>query len=310
MTKNPIFMAILVAILVAVLGFIGLYITPILLLLPVPFIVFGIKYEMKYNIVSMILSIGFMTLIMGISMSLVLAILFVPLSIFIQYTIEKEYKSSHVLLFGAGIVLISLFLRFIILEYTLDIDVTNEMEVFIRKFFENSMKNIENRGLSNNEVLQFRDMFKSVSDYLVVVIPTMIIVFSFIISYINLLLLSIILNKIGYKKFKMGKFMYFRLPSNIILGSAVMLIGSFIIKYLKILNYNTIFMNMSFILSIVFFLQGLSLIIYWVSNMKVNKAIKIIVMIIVIINIPFLSGILSMLGVIDVIFDFRKLKKA
>ncbi|WP_425448759.1 DUF2232 domain-containing protein [Dethiothermospora halolimnae] len=303
-------MAILVAILVAVLGFIGLYITPILLLLPVPFIVFGIKYEMKYNIVSMILSIGFMTLIMGISMSLVLAILFVPLSIFIQYTIEKEYKSSHVLLFGAGIVLISLFLRFIILEYTLDIDVTNEMEVFIRKFFENSMKNIENRGLSNNEVLQFRDMFKSVSDYLVVVIPTMIIVFSFIISYINLLLLSIILNKIGYKKFKMGKFMYFRLPSNIILGSAVMLIGSFIIKYLKILNYNTIFMNMSFILSIVFFLQGLSLIIYWVSNMKVNKAIKIIVMIIVIINIPFLSGILSMLGVIDVIFDFRKLKKA
>lgn len=310
MTKNPIFMAILVAILVAILGFIGLYITPILLLLPVPFIVFGIKYEMKYNIVSMILSIGFMTLIMGMLMSLVLAILFVPLSIFIQYTIEKEYKSSHVLLFGAGIVLISLFFIFTLLGHTLDANISNEMELAFRESFDNQMEVVKDMGIPEYQVSEIEDIFESTIDYFISVIPTMIIVFSFIISYINLLLLSIILNKIGYKRFKMGKFMYFRLPSNIILGSAVMLIGSFIIKYLKILNYNTIFMNMSFILSIVFFLQGLSLIIYWVSNIKVNKAIKIIVMIIVIINIPFLSGILSMLGVIDVIFDFRKLKKA
>jgi len=136
----------------------------------------------------------------------------------------------------------------------------------------------------------------------------MIMIFSLIMTYINYLISVLILRKLGYGIVYIPRFSRFKLPNNILLGVGIMFLGTFLLKIFKLSYYETIFMNITLLASFVFFVQGLAVIDYKLKEKKRNLFLRLIVILFFILVLP-LGTYIAFLGVLDVIFDFRKIRK-
>lgn len=92
-----------------------------------------------------------------------------------------------------------------------------------------------------------------------------------------------------------------------ILGISTIFIGVFLLKIIKIFYYETIFINILVLLFFLFFIEGLSVVSFFIGKIRMGKLGKIIFIFLIILSLP-LSIIVSTIGLLDVIFDFRKIK--
>ena len=67
-------------------------------------------------------------------------------------------------------------------------------------------------------------------------------------------------------------------------------------------------MNVSVLVSFVLFLQGISVIIYFLNRSRLHPIIRGIFIILLIVSVP-LSAIISIVGFLDIIFNFRRINK-
>lgn len=72
-------------------------------------------------------------------------------------------------------------------------------------------------------------------------------------TYINYIVSVLILRKLGYGIVHIPRFSRFKLPNNILLGVGIMFLGTFILKVFNVLNYRTIFANITLLTSFTFF---------------------------------------------------------
>ena len=85
-----------------------------------------------------------------------------------------------------------------------------------------------------------------------------------------------------------------------------MFLGAFIIKKLEIFYYETIFINLTAIVSFLFLTQGLAVIDYKLKIKNVKIILRLLIYVFLILPI---IGIMPFIGVLDIIFDFRGLRK-
>lgn len=104
------------------------------------------------------------------------------------------------------------------------------------------------------------------------------------------------------------KFSEFYLPGNAVLTSFILYIIIMLLEMLKIPLYtDLILMNLELIFYILFLIQGISVSIFFAKKwLREAKIIKLIVGFIIMISWGFMA--ISILGMIDSIFDFRKIK--
>lgn len=167
---------------------------------------------------------------------------------------------------------------------------------------------LKETGLSNYEMYQTKDILENAYEYMVLVIPSAVIIFSLLTAYLNSILSIFILRKLRYGIVFVPRFSYFKLPSNFILGVIVIYLGVFLLKQLKVFYYETIFINVSALISFAFFLQGLAVLIFLINKSRLNQVGKVIFIVLLILSFP-LSAIISMVGFLDIIFNFRGIKK-
>ena len=111
----------------------------------------------------------------------------------------------------------------------------------------------------------------------------------------------------GMKSTKQKTFSEFLLPSNILFGATIMLILTYFVGKFNIVDSQVLFINILNLSIYVFFIQGIADIFYFIDKRKLGKGIKIFSIIVI-----FFTGILvlvSIIGWLDCIFDFRKLKQ-
>ena len=162
--------------------------------------------------------------------------------------------------------------------------------------------------LSAYEVLKIRDLLENAMDYVLLILPAIVIIFSLVISYLNYLISSLILRRLGYGIVSIPKFSKFKLPNNVLLGTGIMFLGAFIIKGLKLFYYETILLNITVIASFMFFTQGLSVVDYKLIEKNLGRIPRLLIILFFTIILP-LGWLISFIGILDVIIDFRKLRR-
>ncbi len=143
------------------------------------------------------------------------------------------------------------------------VSIINQLEDFFAQTLNSQIEILKDMDLSAYEVLKIRDVLENAVDYVLLILPAIVIIFSLIIAYLNYLISSMMLRRLGYGIVSIPKFSKFKLPNNVLLGTGIMFLGgAFIIKALKLFYYETILLNITVIASFVFFTQGLSVIDY------------------------------------------------
>ncbi len=135
--------------------------------------------------------------------------------------------------------------------------------------------------------------------------PGTLIVFSVVIAYLNYGLISWILSKTERKISALPPLRTFSLPKNIILGSLIIYILSYITANMGIIDKNLIMYNLELLFTFIFSIQGLAVVFFFGHMKRIPKLVILIVSGILLL-IWLGQTFLFLLGLLDLVLDIRK----
>lgn len=284
------------------------YVLPFIdFLLPLPAIILGKRRGYKYSALSLVSASLIVMMILGLPMGFMYLFMYTPIAIALTFLIVKDKKPSTVILGGAVVMLISLIFVLYIIDIFTGVDITKQITSMFSEALE-MQKNIMNTVGANEEQIQLiSDTYKYLSEYIVMLLPTMLITLSALMSVINYYVAQKVALRFKIVIRPLKDLSMFYLPRNFIFGIGFLMILTYILFTMNFANMDIILINISMIGRIALIVQGLALIKSYFIKYNVNNFLRVIIFMFVIFT-PVLSNIVTMLGVIDLIIDFRKLR--
>lgn len=284
----------------------GKYFMPFaLVLFPAPFVILGIKNGIKRNIMNMIVTCIIIGIAEQLEYSVALLITFLPITLLLFYLIKEKKNNMEIL--GASTVVIFISILIILgLSNIIGIDFVGELENDIHQMFQNQLESIEEMDSTTYELLKEQDLLEEDYKQALVIIPSVLLLLSLVVSYLNYLLISFGLEKMEINIINAPKFSRFRLPSNIMLGVITMFLGVIVIEKMNIGYSEVIIINLVTLIGIMFSIQGLSVIDYFLARFNIFGVIRFITYIMLLSNGTMVL-LLMMIGFIDTIFNLRKI---
>ena len=307
-TKKITETSVMVALMV-IFAFMGYSILPMIsIIYPVPAIVTGYKNGTKYSVLAVVASGLTMAVLTDLFTTVFIVLVYGSISIVITYLINKKRKSFEILIGGGVTFLISALLAIFIIQKMTGIGLVNEIQMIFEQSIDMQYGMMESMGLSNYELLKVKDKLKETMDYIIMIIPAVIMITAVFTTYVNYWISIFVLKRMGDKELIVPNFKNFRLPSNIILGIAVIVGATFILKYTNLFYHESIVKNIAVLTIIIFFMQGLALVTFFMEKRNTKRLIRILMMILMITYTPMVI-IVTMIGLFDSIFNFRKITK-
>ncbi|MBS4534414.1 YybS family protein [Clostridium sp. D2Q-14] len=298
-----------IAALMTIFVFLGLYLTPIILLLyPIPFIIIGVRHNIKASMATIIVSFILVSILIDPFTSAFISMLFGLLAIVLTFMINKEYDSYKTIVVGTLSSFLSIIVTIMVTGYISGIKVYYMLKNNLDSIL-NTQRNLLNEmSLPSEQINEMIDLISEAFDYTLLIFPVILIVLALFTTYMNYWLSLSILRRLNYKNIKVPDFSKFRLPNDIIPGIAVIGILSMIISYYELFYYDTIIINLIVLGIFLFFLQGLSVIVYLLNKTKISKILKGLIIVFLVFT-GGLMTIIALIGLVDAIFNFRKIKR-
>lgn len=279
---------------------------------PVPVIIVGYRNGIKASILSALSAGLIVSLVTQPLVGVGLLIGFGVPGVLMGYMIKKR-MNPYVVVFICGIVLsLSMVGEFMLSLKVAGIDgleFLSSMDSTLRQQMETSLNTYKQFGASEDKLQEFSDYFSQTIDIMRYVIPSALLITGLFFSFIDYKLTRLILKRIGYILPDINEFSKWRLVepySFILLGTAILAGAA---SYFEVPGFNTVAINVSAILTLIFTIIGISIIVYlariYGDRYGISKALRsIITVFIIFLFMQFTVYI----GILDMVFDFRKLK--
>ncbi len=284
------------------------YLPLLIFIAPVPFIVLGIRNGLKVNIVSLAITLLIVQGLLSSTSGATLLIAFGPLSFVLNHAIKTRKTRTETILMATASFLLPFVLLILLEGQIANIDIIKEAEMAMNQFLSLQLESLQGMGLTNYELLQTKDQLESLYNELLVLIPSMLSIFSLFIAYVNFSISTLIIRKMGYGVVSKGSFSRFKLPNNIIPGIGIMFLTGFIFRLLKINYHQAFLLNITFLVGFIFLVQGLSVIDFSLKKMKMKIVFRIIILISLLMFVP-IGSVIFIIGLFDSIFDVRKIRR-
>lgn len=294
---------------VSLLMIIGLYFFPsIILLFPVAFIVIGVKYDIKNCFISILIT----SFLIGISIDMISGVImlaaFGPMALYIADGISNRKKSRDIIVPSSIIFFISIVLVFIMLRGFSGVSLIESLEENIKLLTDIQMGLIEDMELTNIESFRVRQEASNMYNNVISMMPAIFIILSVFISYINYYFSTIVLRKLGLGIRDNPRFSRFSLPNNFIMGSILMILIVSLLSNFETIPSDIIKLNLIALVSSLLYIQGLSVLDFLLIRLKFNVVFRLIIIGITIFASQLIT-ILAVIGIVDILFDFRKIRR-
>lgn len=296
--------------LVVLVGLLSIYLTPMVLVLyPVGALVYGIKNGINpaagvITIASLIIGLGTGDFISGI----ILLILFGPLTVALAYGMKKRRRPLQVLVTGSLVFFTSTLMVFYLADSLTGLSIINQLENAFKETLFIQIDMLKGMGLSNYEIDSARRMLEDGYRYIILILPSILMFLALLVSHVNYIITVWLLRKLNIGILQMPWLHRFTVPNNFALGVLVMFAGVFIGRSLDGTYYETIFLNLLVLIGVVFILQGLAVVSFFLIKWKMNAFTRGLVVFLAIAFSPVLTAV-SLIGGLDVVLDFRKLRR-
>lgn len=268
-------------------------------LIPVPFMVLAYRHGNKYSILSFIT----FSLLIGILTELIYAgfllLIFTPMILAMGYYMKKQKEPYAVIGIGTAISVFSMLIIFRVISYIGDISVIDEIAL--------AMEGVVNKQVDMLKTMNI-DTFGAdeVLNYLLMIVPGVFIIQSMITAFGNYYITVNILKRFSSNDTEFPQFSDFRLPKNIVFGSLIIFILSYLTKYIKGIHYASLLTNVTLFIVFIFFIQGISVISHLIKRTKIPKVVRVFLLIIILFIGPLLT-VISFVGLMDAIINIRNM---
>lgn len=287
----------------------GIQILPLLIFfIPIPFVVVGIRNGIKINIINIVIVSFIISYLLDITTGISLLFFIAPISISFNYCIKTRKRIGETLIISTLALFTSFLVLFIIEKQILNINIMKAVEEMIGENLSTQIAFLRDMGMTNYEILENVDFYEATYKTVMVLIPSLMVVFSLIITYVNLLLTSTILRKMGFGAHSVQKFSKLKLPSNIVSGIGMLYLLSYILIKTNVEYSQAFLSNLTFLTGFIFFLQGLAVLDFLLIRTKIKRFFRFLILGLNILFLP-MSSIFFLIGLLDQIFDLRKIRK-
>lgn len=300
----------LITIYVPVLDMVGTF------LLPVPITLMYIRHDFKITLTGIAASALIVAVLFNPIKAVSLAIMFGLTGLTLGYCIKKDKKPTTTIMLLSIATIIVLFLNIVltalIIEKTTIGNSLHNMIVSISEAGAESIKTVKSTYIkmgAPEEIMKQLDVFVERFDasFLMNMLGGMLISGAVISAFVNFVVVKAILVKLGYKVRSLPVFSELYIDSFV--GIFIVLpvfIGTFL-KSKNIAVGTTIMFSGNMIMQLVFLVIGVSVLTYFLKNKyKLSKGIIIAIALFMSLNSLF-AMILTYIGLVDMIFDFRKI---
>ncbi|WP_159439985.1 YybS family protein [Bacillus sinesaloumensis] len=285
----------------SVLLLLALYIpllgTVLSFLLPIPFILFTVKYKIKQSMLFILIAF-LLSGLLGSVMGIILTIMFGFTGVLLGEMINRG-KSGIELFLGASLsYLFSIVLMYITVMLVLQVNITE----LIKESSQESIAMVESimratGGEVNTQVYKELEESIELTSYM---LPSMFVFLAMGLSFITVKAVKPILIRLQVKMNPFPPFREIHLPKSILWYYLLILLISFVEMEKGSFGY-TAFLNFFFILQLLMVIQGLSLIYFYCHQKKIPKFVPVVLTVLT----PFLLYIIRILGIIDLGFQLR-----
>ncbi len=300
----------LVAGILLIFAIIGTLIFPFIdFIYALPAIILAKRQDYKASIMALITAGIIATILLGVQSGMYYLILYTPMAAVMSYFIYKDKKPSVTIFFGGLAFLASFIVLLFIMQLFLEVNLVDYLTNMFRESFEMQESLFSNFEGMQEQLEANKDFYEDMINTAIRIIPSVVILTAIGMVTINYYAAQKIAKRLKLKIRKLGSFQNFRLPSNIALGIVVIMVLTFIVGRLNFVNSEALSDNFIILFQIVFFIQGLALVRFMITQYNVSNVVWAIVLLAVIF-VPIFTIMLLLAGIADVIFDFRKLKES
>ena len=274
-----------------------------------PAIVLAKRHDFKASIMALVTAGIVATILLGVQAGLYYLVLYTPMAATMSYFIDKDRKPSMTIAFGGLAYLISFIILLFIMQLFLGLNLIEYVTEAFQQSFEIQEGFFSNFDGFQEQVESSREMYDNMLDLILTIMPGILIATSLSMVVINYLVAQKIGKRLNVKIRPLGKFKNFKLPNNIVVGMLVIFGLTLLTGQLNIVDFETLSANILFLFQIVLFIQGLALVRFLMEKYNINRFLRVLIIIFIIIN-PAFSLAVILGGIADVLFDFRKLKES
>ncbi|HJV18046.1 MAG TPA: YybS family protein [Bacillales bacterium] len=302
LTEGAILMAaftvlLLVTIYVPVLGMV------VNLFLPVPFILFAAKNDLKSLVLFMVASL-IISFISGTIFALPLTLAYGLTGTVMGYLLQKNKSRTTILISGSIIFLSNLVIQYIVSTAFFHFNIIDEMIKTVNESIKMSSKLMEGMG-QGQESAKIIDQFEKGLDLIKTLVPSLFVMSSFIIVFFIQLLSLPIIKRFGIKVENWKPFREISLPRSLLWYYLLAMLGNMLLHPAQGTYMFNAFTNLTYILQLFMVFQGLTFIFHFFYQRGTKKSVPVVLSVLTML-VPVFLYIVGILGIIDLGFDLRR----
>lgn len=273
--------------------------------MPVPLTIFTYKHGYKRGLIMsgiVLLSTSIFAFTLFI-ISLPLAGLSILVGLLVGEAIRKQKHPYETLAQGTMGYMIGFILLIFVVETFMGVSLMTEYRVVIQESLTQSGQLMEATGLEVTE-----DTLAAIEQQMLIVLdllPAILLVGSLIFALILQFLSYKMINMLDHQKYRFPSFYRFQLPKATI-WLFLMVIILDLIDFGPDAFMTIVLMNVLLVFGLLFSLQGLSFMFYYLNYKKQSKVLGIVLMVIGLVILPVGLYVTRILGIIDIGFMLRK----
>lgn len=297
-------LAIVLSLATVYVPFLGLLVFAI----PVPYAIIATITGVKYALISAVASFFIMMFAVDPMYSLSLTIMTVLPGIAVGYMISKETteeeKNFKPIYLGTVAYMVSMMAFVGLSKLFFKIDLIGQFIDLMKVSLETQLSIMQSAQLNVKDSISLVDMISIMKNML----PAILFFYSIISASITYYLEAFILRRIKKLNVNLPKFTEFYLPGNAVTASLLLYFLIMALDMMKVpLHTDIIMLNIQLVFSIMFLIQGVSVGIHFIRNWRKKSPNKIMIFIVALFLISG-STVLSFVGMLDSVIDFRRVR--
>lgn len=292
----------------ALLYYIGITLFPIFILFfPVPFVVLGIKQNMRASMSAHIVS-GLILFLLTDPITTVAVFITVGLIGAAFVSLIKSKQSTTTIMIWTSLaaiiaMIVLILLGSLVTGINFKTDVQNYMTLMRTELVE-SFAQMPQFAKSNMDMETLIDQTLNAAKNM---IPTSIIVIAVIMTYASYWASLMILRKLKYLQREIPQFSRFRLPKQLFVPLMVLGIIAYVAGDVSFLNGEAIKLNLIFLFTFFFLIQGIAVLMFKFEKSGMANPLKWVIAGVIFVS-GFIHPIIVGIGVLDSIIDLRKIR--
>lgn len=269
----------------------------------IPITILSYKYDIKISAMALAVSVVISSLVTDPLPSISIGVTFGITSIVLGYCLRKKYSPFVTIIAMAVATFLGYVADIELTKLFTGVDPIKDFFTMLNESIKESLSLMKKMGVSEEQLKQ-SPITGLNEESIRPVLPGLFALSSVLMSYLSYYLVSLIFRKLKYPIRAIDPLSEWYIPNYLSYGMFFAIIVSMVLVYAKLPNAQTVYSSVSAIFQFAFVVQGLAVSSWFLKSKNIAKGARILLLLLAFMS---LQQILLIIGLIDYMFDFRKI---